>query len=76
MLRLIGRTGEEGSRTLVHASSAGKVTHGRYLSECQIKPESQWVTSEAGQNFQERFAGELRRAVEEIQQARKSSLDL
>ncbi|CAD6567255.1 MAG: hypothetical protein ASARMPREDX12_000159 [Alectoria sarmentosa] len=76
MLRLIGRTGEEGSRTLVHASSAGNVTHGRYLSECQIKPESQWVTSEAGQNVQERFAGELQRALEEIQQARKSSLDL
>lgn len=75
-LRLIGRTGEEGSRTLVHASSAGKVTHGKYLSECQVKPVSQFVTSEAGQQVQDRFASELRGVLERIQQARKSRFDL
>ncbi len=75
-LRLIGRTGEEGSRTLVHASSADKVTHGKYLSECQVKAVSQWATSEAGQHVQERFASELESTLEHIQQARKGSFDL
>ena len=51
-LILMGRTGEEGSRTLVHTSSAGNVTHGRYLSECKVKPESHFVRSQAGQQFQ------------------------
>lgn len=63
-LRTMGRTGEEGGRTLVHASSADKVTHGKYLSECQVKPESQFVRSEVGQHVQERVANELRKALE------------
>ena len=69
MLRLIGRNSEEGSRTLVHASSAGKVTHGKYLSECQVKPESLFVRSEVGQRVQEKFTSELQRMVEQIQLA-------
>lgn len=75
-LRLMARTGEEGSRTLVHASSADKATHGKYLSECRVKPESQFVRSEAGQRIQHRFARELQRLLDHIQQVRKSSLDL
>ncbi|KAI9723549.1 MAG: hypothetical protein M1828_004145 [Chrysothrix sp. TS-e1954] len=47
MLRLIGRTGEEGSRTLVDAAVAGIETQGKYLSDCSIKPESTWVRSKA-----------------------------
>jgi hypothetical protein len=34
---LIGRTAEEGSRTLVHAGLSGKSSHGKYLSDCEIK---------------------------------------
>lgn len=75
-LRIMGRTGEEGSRTLVHASSADKLTHGKYLSECQVKPESQFVRSEVGQHVQERVANELRKALEQIQLARKGRLGL
>lgn len=75
-LRMIGRSGEEGSRTLVHASSADRVSHGKYLSECQIKLESQFVRSEAGQHVQEKFVNELHKAIEQIQLARKSNLDL
>jgi hypothetical protein len=33
----IGRTTEMGSRTLLHGALAGKETHGKYLSECEIK---------------------------------------
>lgn len=31
------RTAEMGSRTLLHAAVAGKETHGKYLSECEIR---------------------------------------
>jgi len=31
------RTTEVGSRTLVHGAIGGKDTHGKYLSECEIK---------------------------------------
>jgi NAD(P)-dependent dehydrogenase (short-subunit alcohol dehydrogenase family) len=34
---LIGRTAEEGSRTLVHAALSGEESHGKYLSDCEIK---------------------------------------
>lgn len=34
---LIGRTAEEGSRTLLHAAFAGRESHGKYLSDCQIE---------------------------------------
>lgn len=33
----VGRTAEEGSRTLVHAAVAGPETHGKYLSDCEDK---------------------------------------
>ena len=52
-LRLIGRTAEEGSRTLVHAAAAGEESHGKYLSECRVKPESSFVRSEEGKVVEE-----------------------
>lgn len=33
---MLARTAEEGSRTLVHATLAGKETHGQYLDDCKI----------------------------------------
>ena len=33
----LGRTAEEGSRTLLHAAVAGEGSHGKYLSECEIR---------------------------------------
>lgn len=48
MFRLIGRTGEEGSRALVHGVVAGVTTHGCYLSECTPKPQSSFVRSPRG----------------------------
>lgn len=35
--RKMGRTAEEGSRTLLHGALAGKDSHGKYLSECVVK---------------------------------------
>jgi retinol dehydrogenase-12 len=46
--KLIGRTSEEGSRTLVHAVTAGQETHGQYLSECGVAPQSDYMRSERG----------------------------
>ena len=33
----LARTSEEGSRTLLHAAVAGEESHGKYLSDCEIK---------------------------------------
>jgi hypothetical protein len=33
----VGRTAEEGSRTLLHGMFGGEETHGKYLSECVPK---------------------------------------
>ncbi|KAK4935483.1 hypothetical protein LTR10_023470 [Elasticomyces elasticus] len=65
-LRLIGRTAEEGSRTLVHGITAGAVSHGKYLSECRIKPESNFVRSESSAGVQERVWSELVTILETI----------
>ncbi|KAI1608542.1 hypothetical protein EDD37DRAFT_653843 [Exophiala viscosa] len=65
-LRLIGRTAEEGSRTLVHGISAGSESHGKYVSECRIKPESSFVRSESSADIQERVWAELVTILETI----------
>ena len=67
MLRLIGRTGEVGARTLTHAASAGQETHGRYVSECQVKSESTFVRSKEGLSVQEKLGSELREILETIE---------
>ena len=59
MLRLIGRTSEVGARTLTSAIAAGEETHGRYLSECQVKPPSVFVRSEKGLQVQTKVWNEL-----------------
>ena len=59
MLRLIGRTGEIGARTLVSAITAGPETHGQYLSESQVKNASVWIRSSEGQSVQKEFWSEL-----------------
>ena len=59
MLRLIGRTGEVGARTLVSAISAGPETHGQYLSESQVKNASLWVRSDEGKRVQKEIWNEL-----------------
>ena len=65
-LALIGRTAEQGSRTLVHAAVADADSHGRYLSECRVKPESTFVRSDAGVQVEERIWSELVEILEMI----------
>ena len=66
MLSLIGRTSEQGSRTLVHGVVAGSETHDCYLSECQIKPESDFVRSAEAKLVQERLWDELSTVLEKV----------
>ena len=65
-LKIIGRSSEEGSRTLVHAATAGTETHGQYLSECQVKPPSAWVRSKEGTEVQKNIWEELIAKLEVI----------
>jgi retinol dehydrogenase-12 len=59
MFAVMGRTAKQGSETLVHAILAGKETNGRYLSECRVKPESDFLRSETGTMVRQRLWREL-----------------
>lgn len=56
---IMGRTAEQGSRELVNGILAGQETHGHYMSECTVKPESTFLRSEKGVLFRERLWREL-----------------
>lgn len=66
-LRLMGRTSEEGGRTLVHGAVADEKCHGKYLAECRVKQESSWARSDEGHQVQERLWLELVDILEGIQ---------
>ncbi|KAF5004846.1 hypothetical protein FDECE_8690 [Fusarium decemcellulare] len=57
----LGRTAEQGSRTLLHAAFAGQESHGAYLSDCQIKEHTMpsWITNEDGKKTQQRLWNDL-----------------
>lgn len=67
MKRLLARTTEMGSRTLVHAALAGKETHGEYMSDGFVAKPSAFVRSDEGKKAQERVWSELSRKLEAIQ---------
>ena len=66
MLRLIGRTGGVGARTLVSAMIADPETHGQYLSESQVKNASVWVRSNEGKRVQKEIWTELEEMLNRI----------
>ena len=63
---VIGRTAEQGSRTLAHGITAGPETHGRYLSECQVKDETSYICSERGEKIQKKLWADLIRRLRTI----------
>lgn len=66
-LRMVGRSSEHGARTLAHgATEAGGKSHGEYLSECQIKKVSPFVTSKKGKEAQEKVWREVVTKLEKI----------
>ena len=74
-LRMIGRTVEEGSRTLVHAVTAGKETHGTCLSECRVKSLGSWARSEEGKRAGERVWKEVVERIEQLSLGATVGLD-
>lgn len=68
-LKVMGRTAEEGSRTLVDAIGRGKESHGEYLSDCKVAKVSNFVLSEKGSRTQERVWKELNEKLDRIQPA-------
>lgn len=72
---LLGRTSEQGSRTLVHGICAGRETHGKYLSECHEQRQSTYVSSEKGQEMAGKVWEEVLEIVREIDPAVLECLD-
>jgi retinol dehydrogenase-12 len=66
MFAVMGRTAEQGSHTLVHGILAGEQTHGCYLSECRVKPESEFLRSDEGVLVRQRIWQELMRRLQKI----------
>jgi hypothetical protein len=48
--KLLARTAEEGSRTLVHGAEGGEETHGQYLDDCKVGRYVSMETGRAGVN--------------------------
>ena len=65
----IGRTSEDGGRTLAHAVTAGRESDRKYLSECMVKPQSDYVRSEKGEHVGKRIFGEVLKRIEAIDRA-------
>jgi len=65
-LKILGRSSEEGSRTLVHGATAGRESHGEYLSECMVKKASAWVRSAEGEKVGERVWAEVMEVAERV----------
>ena len=59
MYKTIARSAEEGSRTLIHGVSAGKQSHGEYLTECTVQPASAWVRCGDGRRIQKSLWDEV-----------------
>ena len=66
-MRLMCRTTEVGSRTLVHAGLVGPQTHGKYLSDCKPTPCAPFVEGPEGPATQRRVWNELAAKLEQIQ---------
>ena len=67
MAKIFRRTGEMGSRTLVHGVLAGTESNGKYLSECQVKLQSTYVRSEEGKEMSKRLWKEVVERLERVE---------
>ena len=65
--KLIGRTTEIGSRTLVAAACAGEESHGQYMTDCKVGEVSPWVRSDKGRVAQKRVYEELMSVLDGIE---------
>ncbi|KAJ4302223.1 hypothetical protein N0V88_002359 [Collariella sp. IMI 366227] len=67
VMYLIGRSIEEGSRTLMAAVAAGRESHGKYVDSGKIDEPSDFVLSEKGKAVQKRVWEELMEILEGIE---------
>lgn len=65
--KLIARTTEVGSRTLVAAADAGEDSHGTYMTDCKLGEVSPRVRSEKGKAAQGRVFAELMKILDGIE---------
>lgn len=65
--RLLARTAEVGSRTLVAAASGGEETAGKYMADSMVSRESPFVLSGEGERVGEKVWRELMEKLERIQ---------
>ena len=68
------RSTEVGSRTLVHAASAGPDTHGEYLSNCQVALVGNFVRTEEGREVQKTVWEEILGRLEGIEPGIRNKL--
>lgn len=65
-MRILCRSTEVGSRTLVYGASAGPESHGQYLPDCVITPTRGLSKGEEGAKLQARVWEELKAKLEAI----------
>lgn len=76
VMKIMARTTEVGSRTLVHAGTkAGKESHGKYLSDCQVTRCAKLVEGPEGPGLEDRVWKELSEKLEAIQPGILRNLD-
>ncbi|UKZ84392.1 uncharacterized protein TrAFT101_000303 [Trichoderma asperellum] len=64
--KIMARSTEEGSRTLVHGLLTDETSNGHYLSNCHVQVPAKHVTNQWAQKVQKKFFGELLGKLEAI----------
>lgn len=67
LMKLLGRTCEVGSRTLVHGAGVGPESHGKYVPDTKITALKGLDSGKQGAGVQEKFWEELKVKLELIQ---------
>ncbi|TVY18547.1 Short chain dehydrogenase sol3 [Lachnellula arida] len=62
--KIIGRTTEVGSRTLVLGASAGPTSHGEYMSDGQNQDVESWIYTDVGNRAQKKVFGQTIKVLE------------
>ncbi|RMZ17494.1 hypothetical protein D0860_00385 [Hortaea werneckii] len=75
VMRVMCRTTEVGSRTLVHAGLSGPETHGKYMSNCRVEECAPLVQGKEGPEIQRRVWQELSEKLNEIEPGVTKVLD-
>ncbi|EXJ82356.1 hypothetical protein A1O3_06169 [Capronia epimyces CBS 606.96] len=61
---LVGRSTEVGSRTFVHAASAGPASHGQFMSDGQNQDVESWIYSDTGRQVQKKVFDQTLKVLE------------